>query len=136
MPIIAVTRLRLRDPSLLDAFFTAAAVVLEQAKNSDGNLGVDALADANDVWWTCTAWQGRESIDAFVTSEPHLATMARLDDWCDEATFVDWEQTGPILPTWRTSFERIVADGQVAKLTHASDAHETRAFPAPVEGTA
>ena len=52
MPIVVVTRLRLRDPALLDEFFTAAVTVLEQATNSPGNLGADVLADANNAWWT------------------------------------------------------------------------------------
>lgn len=34
MPVIAVTRLRLRDPALLTEFFTAGAAVLQQAKKS------------------------------------------------------------------------------------------------------
>jgi hypothetical protein len=29
---------------------------------------------------------------AFVRTQPHLSTMANLDDWCDETTFADWEQ--------------------------------------------
>jgi hypothetical protein len=36
MPVIVVTRLRLRDPVLLDEFFTAAVAVLEQAKSAGG----------------------------------------------------------------------------------------------------
>jgi hypothetical protein len=36
MPIIVVARLRLREPSLLDEFFTHAAAVLEQAQKADG----------------------------------------------------------------------------------------------------
>ena len=71
-------------------------------------------------------------MQAFVGSQPHLATMARIDDWCDEATFADWEQSGPGLPDWQTGYDRLIADGQVASLTHPSDAHQTRAFPAPV----
>ncbi|HEX3955451.1 MAG TPA: hypothetical protein VHZ03_02335 [Trebonia sp.] len=51
MAIIVVARLRLRDPSFLDEFFTHAVAVLEQAQKSDGNLGADALAEAHDVWW-------------------------------------------------------------------------------------
>jgi hypothetical protein len=133
MPIIVVTRLRLRDPAYQDAFFAGAVASLEQARSSDGNIGADVLADDNDVWWTTTAWQERESMRAFVSREPHLGTMARIDDWCDEATFADWEQSSPDLPDWQTSFRRLIADGQVASLTHASDANETRAFPAPVE---
>jgi len=95
----------------------------------------DVLADANNVYWTVTAWQERGPMQAFVGSEPHLGTMARLDDWCDEATFTDWEQSSADLPDWQTSYGHLTADGQVADLTHPSDAHATRAFPAPVEAS-
>jgi hypothetical protein len=132
MPVIVVTRLRLSDPALFGDFFAAAVAVTEQAQSSDGNLGADVLADANNVFWTCTAWQARAPMQAFIGTEPHLTTMTRLDDWCDEATFVDWEQDGAGLPDWQTGYAHLVADGQVASLTRASDAHQTRAFPAPV----
>jgi hypothetical protein len=132
MPVIVVTRLRLSDPALFEEFFAAAVAVVEQAKGSAGNLGADVLADTGNVFWTTTAWQGRGPMQAFVGAEPHLATMARIDDWCDEATFVDWEQDSPDLPDWQTGYDHLIADGQSATLTHASDAHSTRAFPAPV----
>jgi hypothetical protein len=132
MAVIVVTRLRLRDPALFDEFFAAAVAVTEQAQNSDGNLGADALADADNVYWTRTAWHARTSMQTFVGSEPHLTTMARIDDWCDEATFADWEQASPELPDWQAGYDRLIADGQAASLTHASDAHHTRAFPVPV----
>jgi hypothetical protein len=132
MPVIVVTRLRLSDPGLFDQFFASAVAATEQARSSDGNLGADVLADANNVFWTLTAWQARGPMQAFVGSEPHLSTMARLDDWCDEATFADWEQDSPALPDWQTGYDRLIADGQIADLTDASDAHLTRAFPAPV----
>jgi hypothetical protein len=135
MPLIVVTRLRLKDPGFLDEFFTAAVACLEQAKGSDGNLGSDVLAEADNTWWTLTAWQERRLMQAFVGSEPHRSTMPRLNDWCDEATFVDWEQASADLPDWQTSYRRLVADGEAASLTHPSDAHQTRAFPPPVEPT-
>jgi heme-degrading monooxygenase HmoA len=132
MTVIVVTRLRLSDPALFDEFFAAAVAVTEQARNSDGNLGADVLADANNVFWTLTAWQARDPMHAFVGTEPHLATMARIDDWCDEANFADWEQSGPDLPDWQTGYDHLIADGQGASLTHATEAHHSRAFPAPV----
>jgi hypothetical protein len=49
MPVIVVTRLRLKDPALLDESFTAAVTAIEQAQKSTGNLGADALADANST---------------------------------------------------------------------------------------
>jgi hypothetical protein len=135
VPIIVVTRLRVRESSLVGEFFTAAVALLEQARAAAGHLASDVLADANDAWWTCSSWRDRTAIDAYVGGEPHLSTMARLDDWCDEATFVDWEQEGAELPDWQTAFAHMVADGTVATLSHPSEANQTRAFPAPVEST-
>jgi hypothetical protein len=132
MPVIVVTRLRLKDPALFDEFFASAVAVTEQAQNSDGNLGADVLADANNTYWTRTAWQGRDLMDAFVGSEPHLQTMSRVDDWCDEATFVEWEQAGAELPDWQDGYGHLVASGQGPSLTDATAAHQTRDFPAPV----
>ena len=77
MPVIVVTRLRLRDPALLDEFFTDAVAAIEQAMKPEGNLGADALADANNAWWSVTAWQERGLMRAFVDSEPHLGISAR-----------------------------------------------------------
>jgi quinol monooxygenase YgiN len=133
MPVIVVTRLRLKDPALLDEFFTAAVSAIEQAQKSDGNLGADALADAGNAWWSVSAWTGRRQMQAFVDAEPHAGISTRLDHFCDEATFVDWEQGSPHLPDWQTSWRHLTADGKVAELTHPSDANQTRAFPPPVE---
>jgi quinol monooxygenase YgiN len=133
MPVIVVTRLRLRDPSLLDEFFTHAAAVLEQAMKSEGNIGADALAEAHDAWWSLTAWEDREHIETYVNTDPHLSTEALLDHLCDEATFVDWEQANAELPDWLTSWRHLVADGHSASLTNPSPANQTRSFPAPVE---
>jgi len=132
MPVIVVTRLRLRDPAFFDDFFASAVAVTEQAQGTEGNLGADVLADANNTYWTRTAWQGRAAMDSFVGAEPHLGTMNRIDDWCDEATFVDWEQPGANMPDWQEAHRRLVAGGQASSLTHATQANQTLAFPAPV----
>ena len=126
------TRLRLRDSAFTDEFFASAVAVVEQASNSEGNLAADVLADANDTYWTRTAWRDRGSMNGFVGAEPHLGTMDHIAEWCDEATFVDWDQAGSELPDWEASHERLVAEGQGASLTDPSDGHVTRAFPAPV----
>lgn len=132
MPIIVVTRLRLKDPAVLSDFFNAAAACLEQAQKSAGNLGADALAEAHDTWWTVTAWQDRAVMGAFVQTDPHRSTMGRLDDWCDEATVTDWEQDSAELPDWQTSYRHLVDEGTAAALTSASPEHRTNAFPPPV----
>ena len=135
MPVIVVTRLRLRDPALLDEFFTDAVAAIEQATKSEGNLGADALADANNAWWSVSAWQERGLMQAYVGAEPHLRISTRLDHFCDEATFVDWEQASGDLPDWQTSWRHLTADGRAAELTHPSAANQARDFPPPVEPT-
>jgi len=85
MPVIVVTRLRLKDGALLDEFFTDAVAAIEQAQKSEGNLGADALADADNAWWSVSAWQERHLMQAFVRSEPHLRISTRLHHYCDEA---------------------------------------------------
>jgi heme-degrading monooxygenase HmoA len=132
MPVIVVTRLRLRDPAFFEEFFASAVAVVEQAQGTEGNLGADVLAEAHNTYWTRTAWQERAAMDSFVGSEPHLSIMGRIDDWCDEGAFVDWEQASADAPDWQEGYRRIVADGQVASLTHGTDAHQTRDYPAPV----
>ena len=132
MPVIVITRLRLRDPAFFDEFFASAVAVVEQAQATEGSLGADVLAEANNTYWTRTAWQERASMDGFVGTEPHLGTMNHIDDWCDEATFVDWEQPGADMPDWQEAHRRLVADGQASSLTHGTQANQTRDFPAPV----
>ena len=132
MAVIVVTRLRLKDPALLDAFFTDALAAIEQTRKSDGNLGVNALADANNAWWSVTAWQERRLMHSYVRTDSHRSIQSHLDRCCDEATFVDWEQEGPDLPDWQTNWQHLVADGQAAQLTQPSAAHQTRDFPAPM----
>jgi len=132
MAVIVITRLRLTDPAFFDEFFASAVAVVEQATASAGNLSAAVLADANNTYWTRTAWRDRDAMDAFVGAQPHLSTMSRIDEWCDEATFVDWDQPGDELPDWQESYRRIVAEGQVSNLTNPSGANSTRQFPAPV----
>jgi quinol monooxygenase YgiN len=132
MPVIVVTRLRLKDPGLLNEFFADAVAAIEQAQKSAGNLGADALADADNAWWSVSAWSEREPMRAFVRSEPHQTITTRLDHHCDEATFVDWEQDAPQLPGWQVCWQHLVAEGKPAELTQPSAANPTREFPPPV----
>ena len=132
MAVIVFTRLRLKDPALTDGFFADAVAALEQAQKSEGNLGTDALADANNAWWTVTAWQDNQRMRSYVSSQPHRGIMSHLDKFCDEATFVDWEQDSADLPDWQAGWRRLVDGGTASMLTQPSPAHQTRDFPAPV----
>jgi hypothetical protein len=54
-----------------------------------------------------------------------------LGEPCPDAGY--WEQPAGDLPDWQTSYQHLVAEGQVAQLSSSSSANQTRAFPPPVE---
>jgi hypothetical protein len=129
MALVVVTRLRLREPEFFDQFFAAAVAVVEQATSSDGNLVADVLAEASHTYWTRTCWRDAAAMRRFMFAEPHLSSMNRIDDWCDEATFASWEQAVDVLPDWDDAYARLIAGGHVVPLMFPSPANATRSFP-------
>ena len=131
--VIVITRLRLSDPRHRRKFLKAAAAAIEQANSTPGNLGTGVLPDAHDVYWTQTVWNDQGSLSDFKTGEPHLGMMGSLDEWCDEASFVEWEQSTPQMPEWPEAYDRLVRDGRSPTLSRPSPDQEARSFP-PIVG--
>lgn len=127
--LIVITRLRLRDSEVRKKFLRAAGVVIRQATNTPGNLATEVMRDRNDVYWTRTAWSDRNSMVSFAEGEPHRGVMGSLDEWCDEATTVEWEQESPEFPDWAEISQRLMHDGRVSPLSQPSTDHVTRTFP-------
>ena len=82
------------------------------------------LRDADRVFWTCTAWQDEVSMRAYVTAQPHLRAMAKLPDWCDEASVVHWNQENSALPDWQEAHRRMAMEGRRSKVKYPSPAHQ------------
>jgi hypothetical protein len=130
--IIVFTGLKLKDRTLFEEFFANAESVAEQASRSPGNFGSDFLADADQVYWTVTAQESRKALDTFVTAEPHRCVMARIDEWCEEASVVDWNQENAELPSRQEGYWRLIATGRQTRLSDPTDALATPTFPAPI----
>ncbi|MEP7353274.1 MAG: DUF3291 domain-containing protein [Acidobacteriota bacterium] len=131
MPFISITRLRIRSPWYLPAFFFHALKSSMQAKKAPGNLAFDALSDANRTFWTKTAWQDEASMRAFMLSGAHRVVMPKLAGWCDEAAVAHWTQDTAILPDWAEAHRRLVASGRKSKVKHPSTDHEAFRIPPP-----
>lgn len=67
----------------------------------------------------------------FMFNEPHRSAMAKLSEWCDEASIVHWTQENPQLPDWKEAHRRMVAEGRRSRVRRASEAHEKFEIPAP-----
>ena len=131
MPVVSVTRLRVRSWRYLLPFIFFAARSSRQAKGASGNLGVSLLRDANLAFWTCTLWTTEEAMKSFMLSGPHRQAMPRLLDWCDEAALVHWTQPETHLPDWQEAHRRIQTEGRRSKVRHPSPAQEKYEIPKP-----
>jgi Domain of unknown function (DUF3291) len=135
MPIISITRLRVRSWRYLPAFYLSVIRVARQARNAPGNLAVRILADKRSTFWTSTSWNSESSMRAFMLATPHGPTMRKLLEWCDEASLVHWTQHDSALPTWPEAHRRLIADGRPSKVNHPSPAHTAHGLPPPAVST-
>ncbi len=131
MPVVSITRLRVRAWRFLPSFFVAALRSARQAARSEGNLETKLLRDANRVFWTATVWRDEPSMKAFMQAAPHGAAMRRLLEWCDEAALVRWTQDDAAVPPWPEAHARMQRDGRRSKVHHPSAAHDAFVIAAP-----
>ena len=134
MPVVSITRLRVRSWSYLPMFLLATLRSARQATRSEGSLAVKLLLDRRNTFWTNTTWSSEAAMKAFMHARPHGPTMRKLLDWCDDAALVHWTQAGGELPSWEEAHRRIQQEGRPSRVNHPSAAHTAHAFPAPTPG--
>ncbi|AFY35829.1 hypothetical protein [Calothrix sp. PCC 7507] len=131
MPLIAITRLRLRFHRYLPSFIFYTLLSTWQAQRAPGNLGISLLIDANRTYWTRTAWQSETAMYAFRQAASHGQAMLKLIEWCDEASAVHWIQETPDLPGWDEAHRRMLKEGHRSPVRHPSAAHIADEIAAP-----
>lgn len=131
MPLISVTRLRVRSWRFLPQFAIESLKSTRQAEHSPGFLGGRLLRNSRNAFWTMTAWEGEAAMNAFRIAAAHGAVMPRLLDWCDEAAVVHWNQADPELPSWQDAHRRMLKEGRQSKVRYPSPAQKSNQIPAP-----
>lgn len=131
MPLISVTRLRLRHWRYLLPFVYWSARAINQVRRAPGNHAHKTFKDAGLVFWTCTSWADEASMRAYMLGGAHKQAMPKLLHWCDEASVAHWTQDSTALPTWTEAHSRLVAEGRRSKVRHPSPAQEAFTVPAP-----
>lgn len=134
MPLISVTRLRIRSVFYLPQFIWYAFKSQRQAERSKGFLGGRLMRDKGNAFWTLTAWVDAAAMRAYRGTGAHLKAMPKLLDWCDEASVANWEQQGAGLPTWAEAHSRMTAEGRMSKVRHPSERQLAKEIPAPASG--
>jgi len=131
VPLVSITRLRVRSWRYLLPFLFYAIRSSRQAKAAEGNLAVSLLRDAQNAYWTRTVWTSEEAMKSFMLNGPHRQVMSRLLEWCDEAAVVHWTQESDREPDWQEAHRRIQQKGRRSKVNHPSQAHEDYEIPKP-----
>lgn len=131
MAFISLTRLRIRSWLYMPQFAWRTLQSTRQVQRAAGFLSGRLLREANNAFWTLTAWESEAAMRAYRSSGPHLAAMPKLLDWCDEASVAHWEQHDAELPDWAEAHRRMVAEGRMSKVRCPSAAQEAKRIPPP-----
>jgi hypothetical protein len=132
MPLVSVTRLRIRSWLYFPAFLYGAIRTARQARAAEGNLAARILRDARLTWWTCTAWDSEASMRKFMLATPHGPAMLKLRKWCDEASVLHWTQPDPTLPSWKEAHRRMQREGRMSKVDRPSPNHAAMVITPPI----
>jgi quinol monooxygenase YgiN len=131
MPLISVTRLRVRSIRYLLQFVWRALASSRQAQHAPGFLGGRIVREAGNTFWTVTAWKDIAAMRAYRDMGAHQRVMAKLLDWCDEAYVVHWDQESSELPNWMEAYRHMVWEGRPSKVKHPSEAQAAKQIVQP-----
>ena len=131
MPLISVTRLRVRSILYLPEFLWDTFQSARQVQRSSGFLGGRLLVNAGYVFWTMTAWQDESAMNAYRTGGAHRKTMPKLLNWCDEAAVVHWTQESTEIPEWQQAQQHMAEKGRLSKVNYPSAVQASQQIPTP-----
>ena len=133
MPVVSVTRLRVRSWRFMPPFIFAALRIGKQTAQAEGCLAAKVFRDRRNAFWTLTCWESETVMKAFMVAGAHGAAMRRLLEWCDEAALAHWTQETDELPSWGEAHRRILRHGRASKVNHPSDAQKAFRIDEPDE---
>ncbi len=120
MPLVSVTRLRVRAIRFVLPFAWQSWRSFWQARRAPGNIGVRLRKAEGLAFWTLSVWRDEEAMSDYRIAPPHRQAMPRLLEWCDEAAVVHWSQESGDLPDWEIAEQRLAESGHLSKVHHPS----------------
>ena len=116
-PTVMASKFQLRDRRDVPAFFVAALRIRHQMLNSPGALGVSLIANPlKGAFFTLSAWESREHLEAAVVRYPHVETMKRFAPRTAQSLFAFWTPGTDSRPTWQEAHRWL--DEEAAKTDH------------------
>lgn len=136
MPLLSITRLRVRSIRYLPSFFWYVFLTVRQVRHSPGFKGGSLIRDANHTYWTITCWEDQKAMINYRNADEHRKAMPKLAKWCDEASVVHWNQENNALPGIQEAYDHMLTEGRFSKVNHPSPAQAAKqiALPKPKKG--
>ena len=131
MTFVSMTRLHLRSIRFFPQMGWSIFRIVRQTTRSPGFIEGKLLRDANNTFWTLTAWTDAKAMRAYRGAAAHKQAMSHLANWCDEASLVHWDQDETTLPTWEDAYERLLTTGRASPVDHPTARHTANRYPAP-----
>ena len=101
---------RYRD---MPAFLRATMAIRGQLAQASGLVGYSLDAHlAQKTFWTVSAWDSQDALDAFSRADPHRSRVGVIRPRMRPTTFTFWTVRGVDLPiSWTEARRRIAAAG-------------------------
>ena len=107
--VIMASRLPLARYRHIPRFLAATMTIRRQLAGAEGLVGYTLDAQLlRKTFWTLSAWQDQQALDAFSTASPHRRRVDEIRPRMDPTTFVFWTANASDLPpTWAEARRRI-----------------------------
>jgi len=111
--LVLVSRLPLRSYLRIPRFVRLTFDIQRQLSRTEGLLGYSLLAQPlGKTFWTLSAWQNQQALDAFVAAAPHSDVMRKIRPFMLDPAFHSWSARGDELPpTWHGARQRLSTMG-------------------------
>lgn len=108
--VVMASRLPLSRYRDLANFLRAATAIRTQLADAGGLIGYALDAHlARRTFWTVSAWDSRDALDAFSRADPHRSRVQVIRPRMRPTTFTFWTVSGADLPIGWTEVRRRVA---------------------------
>jgi hypothetical protein len=109
--VVMASRLPLARYRDLPAFLSATMAIRGQLAHASGLVGYALDAHlAEKTFWTVSAWDSQDALDAFSRADPHRSRVGFIRPRMRPTTFTFWAVPGADLPISWTEARRRITD--------------------------
>ena len=123
MPLVSITRLRIRSWRFLLPFAVYSQRSVAQARKSPGFLSGWVGSSGNRAFWTVTVWTDEAAMKRFRDTGVHKTSMPKMLDWADEGAMARYEQVETDPPTGPEAQAALSSRGRTSKVRNPTPDH-------------